>query len=433
MFDQNQDCHPSSTARAKQLAALFSRQLTRCSLVPPQVVAVNGIELVNYRLAEAVERVGVYESAVGHERHYAAFGMALNPVGRQANRPDVWVVQRHFLAGRSFGVSLSYPSVNARIRPVVHRRPRRVADDDLDGQIFLPLDARAVRPEQGVVHRSAALIRLEGVRQDSAAERLAVHNTRRVSVRRLYVHRRYPVRQRHNLVGVNLAIRVLAPQGVLSDDSALNHAGYERPRPRERVYDMDAFVSERRSELRVEDVFNASDYVIHRVHRRIDDAQIPRRVGQGVRQESVVQLGDYPLLARRSRYAFRSDADVAVEPLKPLGFLFQSAVLERVYHALHGERDGVALREIVAIEQRVEHGLGHQMLGEHPNRLVFGHAVIQVASQASEESVELRADAGAGRRQQSADARLVALGNLAHGVRPPLPVARVGVFVHYCG
>ena len=107
--------------------------------------------------------------------------------------------------------------------------------------------------------------------------------------------------------------------------------------------------------------------------------------------------------------------------------------MERVYHALHGERDGVALGEAVSVEQRVEHGLGHQVLGEHPNRLVFGHAVVQVAPQALEESVELRSDAGAGRRQQSADARFVALGYLAHRIRPPLPVARVGVFVDYCG
>ena len=318
MFDQNQDAHARSNriliSSGENVAALLSPSLSRRSRVPPQVVAVDGIELLNYRLPESVERVGVYETAVGHERHNAAFEMVLNPVGRQANRPDVWVVQRHFLAGRPLGVSLSYPSINAGIRPVIRRRPRRVADYDLDGQILLPLDALAVRGENGVEQRGVALIRLEGVRQDSAAERLAVRNARRVAVSRLYVHRRYPVRQRHNLVGVELA-RVLAPQGVLSDDAALNHARYERPRPRERVYDVDAFVSERRSELRVEDVFHASDYVVHRVHRRIDDAQIPRRVGQGVRQESVVQLRDYPLLARRRGDALRSDADVSVEPL----------------------------------------------------------------------------------------------------------------------
>ena len=273
---------------------------------------------------------------------------------------------------------------------------------------------------------------MECVRQDAAAERLAVRNARRVAVRRLYVHGRYPVRQRHNLVGVELA-RVLALQVFAPDDFALNHAGYERPRSRERVYDVDAFVAERRFKLRVEDVFHASDYVIHRVHRRIDYSQILRGVRQGVRQESVVQLRDYPLLARRRRHALRSDSDVSVEPLQAFGFLFEPLVAQAVYDALHSERDGVALREAVSLEQRVEHRLGHQMLGEHPNRLVFGHAVVQVAPQALEESVELRSDAGAGRRQQSADARFVALGYLAHRIRPLLPIARVGVFVDHCG
>ena len=105
--------------------------------------------------------------------------------------------------------------------------------------------------------------------------------------------------------------------------------------------------------------------------------------------------------------------------------------MERVYHALHGERDGVAVGEGVVLEQRVEHRLGHQVLGEHPDSLVFAHAVVQVAPQSREESVESRADAGAGRRQQRADSRLVTLRYLPNLVSPLLPVARIGVFVHH--
>ena len=181
---------------------------------------------------------------------------------------------------------------------------------------------------------------------------------------------------------MNLAIRVLAPQVVRSDEPALHHPRDERSRPDKGVYDVNALISERRSELRVQDVFHAADDIVHNLNGRIGDAQILRRVRQCFGQKALVQLRDYPLLARRRRHALRSDSDISVEPLQPLGLLLQSTVLERIYHALHGERDGVALREAVSIKQRVEHGLGHQMLGERPYRLVFGHAVVQVAPQA---------------------------------------------------
>ena len=40
------------------------------------------VELIIYRLAEAVECIGVDETAVGHERHNAAFLISNNSIGR---------------------------------------------------------------------------------------------------------------------------------------------------------------------------------------------------------------------------------------------------------------------------------------------------------------------------------------------------------------
>ena len=171
-----------------------------------------------------------------------------------------------------------------------------------------------------------------------------------------YVHRRDIVRQQHNLVGVYL-FPILAPQVSAPNKAALYQPRYESSRSRERVYHVDALVTERRAELFVQDVFHAADDVVHYLDRRIDDAQVFRGLRQGFCQKALVQLYDYALFACRRGHAFRADPHVAVESLQPFGFLFQPSVLQCVYDALHGARNGVEVGKGVVVEQRVEHRL----------------------------------------------------------------------------
>ena len=86
----------------------------------------------------------------------------------------------------------------------------------------------------------------------------------------LDVHGRNVVRQQHYLIGVKL-VAVLAPQIFAPDQSALDEPRHERPRPRERVYDVDARVSKRRAEFHVQDILHATDDVVHNFHWRIDN------------------------------------------------------------------------------------------------------------------------------------------------------------------
>ena len=148
-------------------------------------------------------------------------------------------------------VSVPHSTVNARIRAVVVARPRRVAYNHANVQPLLSPDALVVRWEQRVVHRRGALIRLERVRQNASAERRGFVVANGFAIDGFDVHRGDVVRQQHYLVGVNLPAFVLAPQGFGFDKPALHQPRYERPRPNERVYDVNARVSERCAELRV--------------------------------------------------------------------------------------------------------------------------------------------------------------------------------------
>ena len=172
----------------------------------------------------------------------------------------------------------------------------------------------------------------------------------------LDVYRRDVVRQKHYLVGMELGV-VLAPQVLASDQSALDQPCHECPCARERVYDVDALVSKRRAEFRVQDILHTTDDVVHDFHRGIDYAQILRSLWQCLRQEPLVQFCNDALLASCGSHALRPDSNVSVESIQALGLLFKAVVVESVHHLLHGARDGVSVGEGVVLEQRVEHRL----------------------------------------------------------------------------
>ena len=267
-----------------------------------------------------------------------------------------------------------------RVLPVVVTRPRRVADDHSDVQPLLTLHALVVAGEELVVHRVAGFVRLERVGQDDVGERLVTLRSRRVVIRRLDVDGGDVVRQQNHLVGVNL-FRVFAPQVVRLHQAALNQSRYERPRPRELVYDVDALIPDGDAELHLQRVFHAADDIVHDFRRGIDDAQTVDGRPKSRLEEPAVKVLDDPLPARGGGHAMSAKANVSVEVFQSGGLFLQSPPFEAVHHPLHRARHGVAVDEVVILEQRVEHRLGHQMLREHRDGVVFAHTVVQITPQ----------------------------------------------------
>lgn len=163
--------------------------------------------------------------------------------------------------------------------------------------------------------------------------------------------------------------------------AALDEAGDERPRARERVEDVDALAAERLSELRLEDVLHAVEDEVDDLHRRVHDAQALGHLGERVAEELVVQLDDDLLLALRALDALRAQLHRIVEARERVGFLLEAVLLEQLEDVLHRHRDRVLGRERVTREQRLEDRLGHEVLREHLDHLVVRDAVVQVVSQ----------------------------------------------------
>ena len=62
--------------------------------------------------------------------------------------------------------------------------------------------------------------------------------------------------------------------------------------------------------------------------------------------------------------------------------------MEQIQYALHGLAHGVVFGKAVLVKQRVKHGLGDEMLGEHFNNFIIGDAVVQIVAQFGGEAVE---------------------------------------------
>ena len=113
---------------------------------------------------------------------------------------------------------------------------------------------------------------------------------------------------------------------------------------------------------------HAAQNEVHDLHRRVDDPQRLGLLGEGQGEELLVELGDDPLLARGVVNASAAFADRLVEALQLLGLRLQVGAVQYSEHPAHHLCHRVLGREVVAVEDRIEDRLGHQVLGEHVDR-----------------------------------------------------------------
>ena len=107
---------------------------------------------------------------------------------------------------------------------------------------------------------------------------------------------------------------------------------------------------------------------------------------------------------------------------------------QRVHHPLHHHGHRVVRREVVALEQRIEHRLGDQVLGQHGDRVRGGDAVVEVGPQRRHERVELLRDLRGGILGDQGGDPLGVLGrHLRNGRGPVLPVLAVPHLLHDLG
>ncbi|MNV54763.1 hypothetical protein D3C71_1469720 [compost metagenome] len=109
-------------------------------------------------------------------------------------------------------------------------------------------------------------------------------------------------------------------------------------------------------------------------------------------------------------------------------------LLQDVEDALHGQRHGVVLGEAVVLEQRVEHRLGDEVLGQHFDDLAVADAAVQVVAQLFREGIEGDPLLLIGRVFDDAgDAVYVGAGDLGDVIRPVFPVVAVADLLHQLG
>ena len=105
-------------------------------------------------------------------------------------------------------------------------------------------------------------------------------------------------------------------------------------------------------------------------------------------KNSSYRPGDHALPAFGVVDAADQLLDVVVEVIERRGLGSETAGIERLDHRLHDLRHRVASGELPAAEQGVEYRPGDQVLGEHLNRVVLGHGIVEVVPDAGQELVE---------------------------------------------
>src|SRR5690606_1156178 len=178
------------------------------------------------------------------------------------------------------------------------------------------------------------------------------------------------VRQQHDLVGVQLA-GVLAQQVLGLDQTGLKKTYQEGAGADEGVDDVDAFIGQGAPQVLGEGLFGGANDEVDHLDGGVDDAERISGLGQGGSEKLVVQLDDDALPAFVVVDAFGADPHRVVEVRQGLGLGVQALVVEDVEHPLHGLGDRVVGSEVVVLEQRIEDGLGDDVLGEHVNGVVL--------------------------------------------------------------
>ena len=144
---------------------------------------------------------------------------------------------------------------------------------------------------------------------------------------------------------------------------------------------MHAFICDAAPQVGACQPVHAAQNEVHDLHRRVDDPQRLGRLGKGQGEEPLVEFGDDPLLARGVVNARAALANRLVEALQLLGLRLQVGSIQHLEHPAHHLRHRVLGREVVAVEDRVKHRFGHQMLGEHVDRGLRGDRVVEIGAQ----------------------------------------------------
>ena len=197
---------------------------------------------------------------------------------------------------------------------------------------------------------------------------------------------------------------------------------------------MHALAAQGLVEFLSQQVINAVQDEIHHFHRRVDDAQAFGHFREGIAEELVVQLDHDLLFAGGVVDAFGAQLHAVVELLQRGGLLFETLLVEHIQHGLHGLAHRVVTGEAVVCEQRIEHRLGDQMLGQHFDDFGIGDLVVEIVTQFGGKGIERipRGNLG-GIFEQGLDAIDVGAGDLGDIIGPVFPVMAITAFVHDLG
>ena len=222
--DEKGDGHRRAGALAEYVVTFGPSADTGCPCVAPKIQHVDAAELFRQTRPQPGVHVAVDPRAVGDERDHAVVADA---VRRPADGHLVGVVEAvPELGAGTRSVGLADAALQIRIRDVgvvVRRaplpdRPRRVADDDLNAMLLLPLRPLAVRRHPLLREGRAVGAQVEGVREHDAFERrIAGVRAQTPVVRLLDVDGGDVVGEQHQLVGKELAAE-LALDGLLLDE-----------------------------------------------------------------------------------------------------------------------------------------------------------------------------------------------------------------------
>ncbi len=197
---------------------------------------------------------------------------------------------------------------------------------------------------------------------------------------------------------------------------------------------MHALAAQRLAELGLQNVVDAVDDEIHHLYRGVDNAEALGHFRESVAEKLVVQFHHDFLFAFGIGDAFGAQLHTGIELFQCVGFFVQPVFLQHIQHALYGQRHGVVLGKTVAFEQRIKHGFGDQVLGQHFNDFAVADAVVQVVTQFMGKAVEGLLFFAVGRVfQNGGDAVDMGAGNLGNVIGPVFPVAAVAAFLHHLG
>lgn len=179
---------------------------------------------------------------------------------------------------------------------------------------------------------------------------------------------------------------VLARKGIQRHELGVAHElGHIGARAGERVQNVHALVGKPAAELPLQGAVGGVKHVVHYLDRRVDDAQLLARAGEGLGEELVVEVFDEGLAVGVGAAEGRAAAHAAVELVQAAlvvgGEVADAVAPEGVEKARDGHGDGVGLGKGVVAEERVKDGQRHHVLGHHLHGRLLGDAGVERVAQ----------------------------------------------------